>query len=84
MKTPFVLLKRHQHYWKDVERTLDWTGDVISRSHGVYHTIQYLLQWCESCGSYRQVRVKGESLCGPPPLRTPAPPAVSSFLGPNQ
>jgi hypothetical protein len=68
-----MLSRRHHHAWRDVERTYQ------SKAHyqglaGVLawcEVTQWILQWCESCGHYRQIRIKGDSRLGPPPLRTP-------------
>lgn len=67
MKLPIVLFRRHQHAWKDVERTYgtDWVGYFLP--------VQWILQWCEMCGDYRQKKLKGTSPSGSAPLRTPVP-----------
>lgn len=67
--------KRHQHRWKDVERTYDWEGDWWAA-----HQVQYIVQWCETGGHYRQVKLKGSSGSGPPPLRTPVPSAFEDSV----
>lgn len=64
-----TMFKRHRHCWRDVERTHD-----IHVNLGPHET-QWILQWCETCGKYKQTKIKGSTLQGPPPLRTPVPQA---------
>ena len=65
--------QRHQHAWRDVERTIEERLTMAETGHPWVQPIQYILQWCESCGQYRQIKIKGASQSGPAPLRSPVP-----------
>lgn len=67
-----MIFKRHQHRWRDVERT--YTLRYANTFREVRET-QWILQWCETCGKYKQTKIQGSSRIGPPPLRTPVPEA---------
>ena len=63
---------KHQHAWRDVERTIQ--GKPRGQLYDKWvETTQWVLQWCESCGDYRQTKIKGASQAGPAPLRSPVP-----------
>ena len=64
-------MKRHQHAWRDVERTFQVRGHSLGYPDGWTETTQWVLQWCENCGRYKQTKIRGESRSGPPPVRTP-------------
>ena len=68
-------MKRHDHAWRDVERTIQMRLHRTGYFEEWMETAQWILQWCEGCGRYKQTKIHGASQSGPAPLRTPVPKA---------
>ncbi len=64
---------RHEHIWRDVERTIEMHPRLAVYGEIWVKTTQWIIQWCEACGRYRQFKMKGASQSGPAPLRSPVP-----------